>query len=193
VKENGGPGNFVNYMPEDVIASVDRAQVLNKMPDKCYAIHSKVHFDCAISSTHAKVNHSNGINFSVTGKNFSRESAVIPGGGSPQKNESLNDAFEMHLYAPKSCQVGSISQRVSLYALDEKTSQSGAREVLALTFEPKVVFESKDSRASLGKAKVTSLETDTIIAYRSDVTLDINYLAESMDLWDDYTSDDHCN
>jgi hypothetical protein len=176
---NGNEEDYVKYNPEDAALSLSRSQVLNKMPDKCYAVHTGVHFDCTVTSTPALVNGEKGAKISVNGKNFSRETLGVADRGPGWKDVGLNGAFKMQLDGPISCQIGSVYQQTTMFAFDEKSVESNARDVLAILFEPMVVFESKDSFSSLAAAKVTSLETDTIVAYRSDVNFDVEYLVQT--------------
>lgn len=176
-KDGDNGENTVTYESGDAAATLTIAQVLNKMPDKCYAIHLGVHFDCTVTSLPAQAPGANGIKISVAGKNFSREALVVPEKGYSVKDDNWYGTFQMNLNGPSSCQIGSVSQFVTLYAFDEKSEQSSARDIFAMVIEPLVVFGSKGILVERAKPKATSLETDTILVYRSDMDIDVAFLA----------------
>lgn len=191
----------VTYSSAEILASLNRSQVLQTMPDKCYAVNAKVHFDCKITIAEGQATNASGAVIpgavlTVSGENYHRETVVYGGdyltGSSPELHDA-NDAFPMTLSGPISCAIGSKTQLMTAYVNGEPATGSKAREVLAITIAPYVVFETNKSIAGLAQPKPTALEQDNIIAYKSNTDTNLEYLQEDMQSDMNRTLERMCN
>jgi N-acetylglutamate synthase-like GNAT family acetyltransferase len=166
----------LSYDFTTVKSALSRSQILNKMPDKCYALNSKVEFDCTVTTTPVESKYGQAASIKISAPNFSRETIIYYASGTSEKMRDYHDSMSMFALSNMSCQVGSVSNSVYVYAFGDEKAKPAAMEILSVTMQPLVTYASEGQMASAAQPKVTSLETDTIIAYRSDVDFELGLL-----------------